>query len=659
MVPGPHLRRELPLKSNPSQLEGQGFDDTGTYSARFEGPTSQRENDTIDELDRLERAMPAKMALDDGLRVHNLEIDDKRSETLSESRIGQSEELELLRHLTEPRTRLGQLLDSPSRRRSHKKKVRRKRGASLEREIAKLVLQNMPDASLEKVAAVSREDLRENVNLSTNEILSDLVKISDANSSISSQSKETVRWINTTSRILEKIQSKEELPHRDQQVGTIDPIFHQPDNVVAAKAPSEYQIESKAADMADSSNLAVAQNDTEWAPFENWPPFDVPLIPSQTLDQNGFPVFDLDAKIDDVGTTASDDDNDTVASEERLAEEEQLAAELSKEMAHELERDRFQELFLIEAQARKASEEEKLREVTQAYEREMAEDNKTREFEGEIEQQRAEEEEEEQRPLENQEIPEERTTVNMKQLQKEPNTSMEISGQTARSIERLDGDERARHIALDLRREAQAEFRRISQDLDFVESNSGHSRNEVDNPFVLHPRSIKSNRTPRVWQMNETQNSEDESSICSSDFQHVLSVEEKGEHRRTFPPIEDTLEIDPRFDRVDSPSNGPERDNKQQSNQMQSIQCMDSPETTVSDATSSDNNTNEPISPASVTDLNSTNGNAARRYNRAKAFVKRRSARRQSSPHAKQATWNPKPPQHYNSRAVLDQSEEN
>lgn len=629
MVQGPHFRTEPSLKSSPPQ-EGQGFEDTGTYCARFEEPTNEGKNYIVNEPESLEQAFSAKMVFNDGngSYIRDAKIDDGRVEIVSGGKAGHSEELELVSHLTEPRTRHGRVFDSTSRRRSSRKKGRRKRGASLEREITMLVLQNIRDTSLEKYVALSREELGENGNLSTNEILSDLVKTSAA-SSISSQSKETVRWINTTARVLEQIQSMEEHSHQEEQVETVDAILHPTDDVVAANEMHENQIEPKASDLVDASNITVVKNEKVWAAFEEWS-MNVPQLPSQVLDQNGFPVFDVE--------TTSDEDSDSFDGDELRAEEEQLAAELSMEMASELERDRVQELSMLEVLARKTAEEKKLREMTKVYATNMADETKTRELKGETDQQRAEEEE--QQEVENQEIGKELVMLEKMQMEHHQQvTSTDIS------------EDRTREMALGLRRAGREKFRRIPRDPDASVSNCGDGQNRVNTPFILRPRPSESTRTDVVLHNNEAWIIEDELSTSSSDAQQVQSVAENLKCRTSSLQIEDSLETEMPIDRVDSPSNDPETDINQNGGQMESFQCRDSPETSASDGASSGNNTNEPVSPGSVTDLNSTNGNLALRYNRAKAFVKRRSVIRHSS-HYPKPTWNPKPPIHYNSRAV-------
>lgn len=648
----------------------------GTQHGRKSLPPKQRapdsssewENDITKDSRLLRGPFEAKLKLDVGLKSMSdvRETDRRKEEFMLDDRIGESEELELVKRLTEPLKR--HTSDRQLHRKSGKQKGRRKRGASLEREITLLVLQNTPDVSLKKSAAFSPEELGGVGVLTTNDILSDLmVTTCDVISSVSSQSKETIRRINKTAERLAKISSHEESPEQEKSEEQVDDTSDPVDADKLVKEAQQKLLPSNASDKADIFDIP-SQNADEWAAFDDCPAFDYSLLPSQTLDQNGFPVFnEQGGAANDL--TARDEDTDGANLDDELrAEEEQMAAELSKEMADELERERV--LQIAEALAANKTEEVTEQEMTRENSRKISEARKAMDFEADTVRKQAPDVR--QRPLE---LVEEADRAAQQDAEKLAAVNKKNADREEQAINRLRRKEQtiARKIAKGMagkksREEEQvaidSEFMRAQQQtihdvsLDLENANQSsykRGRSDAKLPFKLHPRSLNHTANTEAKDLKEYRDGEDDSFTSNPEANQIKSPQEKAHSRGSSPEREDSSQSEMPGDRVDSPLNGKEIKMLRQDGRHHRRKEPNSPDSSSSEASPNGKNPEEPKSPASVADFSPSSARLADRYSRARAFVKRRSEAHQPTSRPK-PTWNPKPPKHYSQRGVGNQA---
>ena len=265
----------------------------------------------------------SKSELDAGLESMFAVVDPAMNNSQDTNEL--KEDLELVRHLTEPLN--AKQLEVAERKKS-KKKGKKKRGASLERMIATLVLKSS-EPEQRQVNRMTEAEFPKAESLSTKDILSDLVKSCDASvschgtASVSAHSsKETTRRMNTSRSRATLASASDSIPEERVEALSTSP-----------KSSTPKQLESKPAKV-DGFGFAT---DDDWTAFDDFAPFDTSLFPTQALDENGFPipVENKSLPIPD-NNTVKEMEQDIEDDDFDEDEEDELAAELSREMANEL-----------------------------------------------------------------------------------------------------------------------------------------------------------------------------------------------------------------------------------------------------------------------------------------------------------------------------------
>lgn len=235
------------------------------------------------------------------------------------------DEFNLVRHLMEPQSPTHLESHDVGARTKFRKKGRRKRGASLERMIAKMILQTSGPGQEDSAPAAIDEPTLDSVT--AKDILSDLVKTVDTASSFSGQSKETTPWANTSGGAVTKASSSESIPKREQPQPAS--LLSVEDRIVEETEELLMEVQEKEP-VKDDFGFDI---DDGWTAFDDCTPFDTLLFSSQNLDNNGFPLVRMESEAGD------NRPGELEADEEYQAEEEELAADLIKEMEEEVAKD--------------------------------------------------------------------------------------------------------------------------------------------------------------------------------------------------------------------------------------------------------------------------------------------------------------------------------
>ena len=193
------------------------------------------------------------------------------------------EELKIMQYLIDHPKIREQPLKSPEctfGRRGKSRTKKAKRGDSLEREIAKLILkQGTQDLNL---------DTDSGGELSPNDILSDLVESCLGTSSPSSQLRElSTTVINKDHEFVGKTQYLSE-NNNDKASGFDNSTVLRRGEKGRFEILSLGDANSKA---SDSDIFNFSKGDDEWAAFDDCPKFSIPLLPMEELDKNGFPIL--------------------------------------------------------------------------------------------------------------------------------------------------------------------------------------------------------------------------------------------------------------------------------------------------------------------------------------------------------------------------------
>ena len=238
-----------------------------------------------------------------------------------------------MRHLTEPLAKKHLEVSGRSDRSKTKKKGRKKRGASLERMIAKMILQSSTSDVAESIPAPNENSAGDDVT--TRDILSDLVKANDSTSAISGHSKETTPWVNTAAKATHE---------QSNLVGSTSLVSMEEEPAEVMEEEEEEQElqdqqveEGKPTKKESSTDAFGFVVDDGWTAFDDCPAFDTSFFPSNALDDAGFPISTKKETAKEERRSGPVDLDDDFDSE---AEEEELAAELRKEMEEEIAKEK-------------------------------------------------------------------------------------------------------------------------------------------------------------------------------------------------------------------------------------------------------------------------------------------------------------------------------
>ncbi|KAL3914103.1 MAG: hypothetical protein SGILL_006234 [Bacillariaceae sp.] len=232
-----------------------------------------------------------------------------------EAQDSEDEEMQLVRHLTGPLTKEHLRASERSVQSRSRKKGRKTRGASLERMIAKMILQSSKPGQEDPAPPTTNQDLEGNV--STNDILSDLVKTGETPSALSILPKETMRRVHSTTTHRTSTSHAHVLKQGSTETTELEQLKQEPEQSVQEPVKDEF-------------GFSV---DDGWMAFDDCPPFDTSFLPD-TLDINGFPVQSKQGTTKELGKSDPVDLDDDFE-----AEEEEIAAALRKEMAEEIARE--------------------------------------------------------------------------------------------------------------------------------------------------------------------------------------------------------------------------------------------------------------------------------------------------------------------------------
>mmetsp|Transcript_16871 Transcript_16871/g.27374 ORF Transcript_16871/g.27374 Transcript_16871/m.27374 type:complete len:668 (-) Transcript_16871:261-2264(-) len=630
----------------------------GFFSNRDEDSCEEQKDRSSKKRTVSDRRFSSKQELDAGLLSMFQPVDESNRKNLDcvledtpEHKDHGREELELVKHLTEPtRGNRSKASDSTPEAKKPKKKGRKKRGASLERMIAKLIIQQTSKSEHnEKLSTITVTETSSSVKLSAKDILSDLVKSSDGSAShMSGQSKETSPWTNATRGSTTKTSSTDAIPEEEPRH-----VSHQQ----AVNKTTTARDQSK----PERSSVFDFSLEDEWTAFDDCPPFDKSLFPSQVLDKNGFPVVveETTAKTDDTidedeNSNASDIDEDDLS-----AEEEQMAAELSKEMAAEVERERA--LEIAEALARKKTEELRLLEESQEYARKMAEGNKTKVSGSEVSRKETIEK------VGMIETERKRDWALQAGNQRWKEARLERDGENEDPADRLakeralterraeEKDRREQEMAKELARRIakEQEWKKLQEmALELARKKMGQEKSDVfekeseEKPLTSR-REIKARYPVTLESVEVAQRGELDDDDISS-LPTYYSGDSKAQSQTQTKENHIPSQSVDRAETIEPSVAIPGKKDANHGQSGRSRPCIDPPEN------SSD--TSGPRSPSSVTDLhhqtmdiNGHNGlTVSPRYRRARVVFGNRQAET-TTPHSRpKPTWNPKPPKHYN-----------
>ncbi|KAL3907797.1 MAG: hypothetical protein SGILL_008726, partial [Bacillariaceae sp.] len=544
-------------------------------------------------------------------------------------------ELELVRHLTEPLAKQHMEVSGRSDRSKTKKKGRKKRGASLERMIAKMILQSSTTSGQEEPVP-TRSEKRSSDDVTTKDILSDLVKANDSTSAISGHSKETTPWVNTAAKVLQEhsnlvgstsLTSMEEDPAEAMVEEEEQGANHQ------QQVPQEPIKESP----MDAFGFAV---DDGWAAFDDGPAFDTSFFPSDALDANGFPVsIKKEEPADQEERRSGPVDLDDYDSE---AEEEELAAELRKEMEEEIARESttnatLQKKVRQERSAYVASQVAKLETTAE-------DDDKLRLIEEEIEREQTEErarkQREEERMREEQyRLSREMATTSVDEQEKqEQNLAKELARRIAKEQEWGKLQEMAQELA---RKQMDEEkYQELERKI--------KARSEDERPpFTLDEVEVAE---------RDSFSDDDVSSLPTTQSFDSRSLSQFLVKENNIPPVINELQEEMVSHTTPPP--------------VELVSSQEPTESSPDDEASLGTPTEEPGSPSSVVDLDNTRPNedkpvrsvhagisgplAARaRYRNTRTVFASRQQQQPTesssgSPSRPKPTWNPNPPRHYN-----------
>jgi hypothetical protein len=239
-------------------------------------------------------------------------------------------ELQLVRHLMEPLNKKYLDASGHGERSKNKKKGRKKRGASLERMIAKMILQSSQPAH--EVPTPAKTERSAGDNVTTKDILSDLVKAADEPSILSGHSKDTTPWANSSRGANAHVLQEQPQIADSASMDPVEEVAAE-DETEQQEAGQKHEQNQEQPSQAHAKDLFGFTADDGWMAFDDFPAFDTSLFPSDALDENGFPMSSEKVPVERrFGPVDLDDDS--VAEEQ-----EELAAELRKEMVEEIAKE--------------------------------------------------------------------------------------------------------------------------------------------------------------------------------------------------------------------------------------------------------------------------------------------------------------------------------